>query len=133
MTAPQGNVEDRDSTIVPGTVFTERQVRLLKIVVIALGVLLVGGFLFVIGTIAYQASKLGSDPQAVSAGEGGPAALSEAGDVLELAVPRGAKVVATSLDGDRLAIHFATRAGPEIVVVDVRRRTVLARVRPKAE
>ena len=33
-----------DNTPLPGTVFTPRQVRLLKIAVIVMGILLVGGF-----------------------------------------------------------------------------------------
>ncbi len=45
------------SDVVPGTVFTERQVRILKRVVIAMGVMLVGGFILVISVIVYQASN----------------------------------------------------------------------------
>ena len=45
-----------DNTPLPGTVFTPRQVRVLKIAVIVMGLLLVGGFAFVLAAIAYQAS-----------------------------------------------------------------------------
>ena len=41
----------------PGTVFSGRQVRILKIAVIAMGILLVGGFAFVLAAIVYQASR----------------------------------------------------------------------------
>ena len=46
-----------DNTPLPGTVFTPRQVRVLKIAVIVLGILLVGGFAFVLAAIVYQASR----------------------------------------------------------------------------
>ena len=45
-----------DNTPLPGTVFTPRQVRVLKIAVIVMGLLLVGGFAFVLAAIVYQAS-----------------------------------------------------------------------------
>jgi hypothetical protein len=48
-----------DNTPLPGTVFTPRQVRVLKIAVIVMGILLVGGFAFVLAAIVYQASKGG--------------------------------------------------------------------------
>ena len=40
-----------ESSTVPGTVFTPRQVRMLKIAVIVMGVLLVGGFAFVLAAM----------------------------------------------------------------------------------
>ncbi len=48
-----------DNTPLPGTVFTPRQVRVLKIAVIVMGILLVGGFAFVLAAIVYQASQGG--------------------------------------------------------------------------
>ena len=48
-----------DNTPLPGTVFTPRQVRMLKIAVIVMGLLLVGGFAFVLAAIVYQASRGG--------------------------------------------------------------------------
>jgi len=50
-------VNEPDNTPLPGTVFTPRQVRVLKIAVIVMGLLLVGGFAFVLAAIVYQASK----------------------------------------------------------------------------
>jgi len=46
-----------DNTPIPGTVFTPRQVRVLKVAVIVMGLLLVGGFAFVLAAIVYQASR----------------------------------------------------------------------------
>ena len=48
-----------DNTPLPGTVFTPRQVRVLKIAVIVMGLLMVGGFAFVLAAIVYQASQVG--------------------------------------------------------------------------
>src|SRR5215468_5215052 len=45
-----------DNTPLPGTVFSPRQVQALKIAVIVMGLLLVGGFVFVLAAIVYQAS-----------------------------------------------------------------------------
>ena len=108
-----------DHTPLPGTVFTPRQVRVLKIVVIVMGILLVGGFAFVLATIVYQASK---------GGQSGAAAL-PAGLETGLPIPKDATVTALSLDGDRLALHLNSAAGAEIVVVDLRTGKVIARIR----
>ena len=51
---------ETNSSPVPGTVFTPRQVRILKVAVIAMGILLVGGFAFVLAAIVYQASRPGT-------------------------------------------------------------------------
>ena len=57
-------VSEPDNTPLPGTVFTPRQVRVLKIAVIVMGILLVGGFAFVLAAIVYQASKGGQSSMA---------------------------------------------------------------------
>lgn len=110
-----------DNTPLPGTVFTPRQVRVLKIAVIVMGILLVGGFAFVLAAIVYQASKGGQS----AVGVGAPPAGIEA----ELAIPKDATVTALSLDGDRLALHLNSAAGFEIVVVDLRTGKLIARIR----
>lgn len=104
----------------PGTVFTPRQVKLLKITVIALGILLLGGFFFVVAAIVYQASRLGQDHAAVRAqarGEG------------EFQMPPGAAVRSMTLDGNHLAMQLGGAAGDEVVVLDVRDGRVLSRIR----
>ena len=64
--------DEPDNTPLAGTVFTPRQVRALKIAVIVMGILLVGGFAFVLAAIVYQASKGGQEgaPAAVLGGIG---------------------------------------------------------------
>lgn len=117
-------LNEPDNTPLPGTVFTPRQVRVLKIAVITMGILLVGGFAFVMAAIVYQASRGGQS----SAGTGGavPGALET-----ELAIPKDATVTSLSLDGDRVALQLNSATGPEIVVIDLAGGKVVARVRLK--
>jgi hypothetical protein len=119
-----------DNTPLPGTVFNPRQVRLLKIAVIVMGILLVAGFAFVLAAIVYQASRLGDGAAPVGATVSQPMALPE-GLAAELPIPQGAEVTTLSLDGDRLAVHLKSQAGAEIAVIDLRSGKVLARVRLK--
>ena len=116
-------LNEPDNTPLPGTVFTPRQVRLLKIAVIVMGILLVGGFAFVLAAIVYQASRGGQDGAAAGAE---PIAA-------ELHVPKDATVSTLSLDGGRLALHLQSSAGAEIVVIDLATGKTLARVRLKPE
>jgi hypothetical protein len=116
-----------DNTPLPGTVFTPRQVRALKIAVIVMGILLVGGFGLVMATIVYQASKLGD--KKVSAPAATPATLAAAA----LSLPQGATVSSMALDGDRLALHLQTSTGPEIAVIDVVTGKVLSRIKINAD
>jgi hypothetical protein len=114
-------LNEPDNTPLPGTVFTPRQVRALKIAVIAMGILLVGGFAFVLATIVYQASRSGqvrTVPQAALEGAVGA-----------LAIPKDATVGSMSLDGDRLALHLNSAEGPEIVVIDLKTGKVISRIR----
>jgi hypothetical protein len=116
---------DSDNTPVPGSVFTPRQIRMLKLAVIAMGVLLVGGFAFVLGTIVYQASRLGQDR--IASGSG--VSLGQADASIDLPVPQNATVAAISLDGSRLAVYLNSSAGPEIAVIDLKSRAVVARIK----
>jgi hypothetical protein len=99
-------------------------VRVLKIAVIVMGILLVGGFAFVMAAIVYQASHLG---------EKKPAAPALPVPETTLAIPEDATVSALALDGGRLAIHLNSRTGPEIAVIDLTTGKVLSRIRLKTE
>lgn len=112
-----------DNTPLPGTVFNPRQVRVLKIAVIAMGILLVGGFAFVLAAIVYQASRGGQS--SVPAGAEAVAA--------ELQIPKDASISTLDLDGDRLALHLQSAAGAEIVVIDLKTGKMLARIKLKPE
>jgi len=117
-----------DNTPLPGTVFTPRQVRGLKIAVIVMGILLVGGFAFVMAAIVYQASRLGDKKVQASPGQ-----TSLPAEVSGLALPPGATIAAMALDGDRLALHLHTSTGQEIAVIDVTTGTVLSRIKIDAD
>ncbi len=121
--------DESDNTPLPGTVFTPRQVRMLKIAVIVMGILLVGGFAFVMAAIVYQASKLGEKP--AGAPEAPAAAVSQATEAVPgaLALPPDATVTSMALDGDRLALHLQSSAGAEIAVIDVTSGKVLSRIK----
>ena len=120
-------LDEPDNSPLPGTVFTPRQVRALKIAVIVMGLLLVGGFAFVLAVIVYQASRGAQD-------KASPLPPAAAGGVAaELAIPKGASVTALSLDGDRLALHLNSASGPEIAVIDLKTGTIIARIKLKPE
>lgn len=117
-----------DNTPLPGTVFTPHQVRVLKIAVIVMGILLAGGFAFVLAAIVYQASHAGKGIQPTGAdAEARTLALSE------LPIPKDATVTSLALDGNRLALHLNSPAGAEIVVMDVTTGRALARIKLKAQ
>ena len=46
-----------------------------------------------------------------------------------LTVPEGSKVTTMALDGNRLAVHFTTADGGEIVIVDLTTGRVLSRIK----
>jgi hypothetical protein len=119
--------EPEVSSALPGTVFTPRQVRILKIAVIVMGVLLVGGFAFVLAAIVYQASRPAQDAGVA----GAPVVQGQPGTSIDLPVPSGAAVSAMSLDGNRLAVHFNGPSGSEIAVIDLASGKVVAHVRLK--
>ena len=117
-------LNEPDNTPLPGTVFTPRQVRVLKLAVIVMGILLVGGFAFVLAAIVYQAFK---------GEQNGPSSGIEPPVAAELHIPKDAAVSALALDGDRLALHLNSVEGPEIVVIDLATGKTLARIRLKPE
>lgn len=121
---------ESQSDIVPGTVFTARQVRILKIVVIAMGVLLIGGFVLVIAVIVYQASGVGESATPVqSALRPADPAPPQAG----LIVPQGMSISHMALDGDRLAVHLTGPKGSEIRIIDLGTGAVVRRIPLKSE
>ena len=116
---------DAQNETIPGTVFNARQVRILKIVVIVMGLLLVGGFAFVVAAIVYQATRMDE-----SDGVDRPAQVMEdqAGE-LGLDVPSGTRIEGVTLDGKRMAVHLSGPSGAEIAVIDIDKGRVIARIR----
>jgi Family of unknown function (DUF6476) len=93
-----------------------RNVRVLKYVVIFLGVLLIGCFVSVFGIIGYRLAN----PQA-----------REAPNHSELDMTIGANVQLgqVSLNGDRLAVHLHGVAGDELLVIDTRHGRLVSRIK----
>ncbi|MGD9867798.1 MAG: hypothetical protein AB7U38_07355 [Hyphomicrobiales bacterium] len=122
-TQPQEQAPDKP---VPGTVFTPRQVRVLKVAVIFMGILLVGGFALVMGAIVYQASNLGKSavPAAIPAGE--PARA-------ELALPEGARILNMATGEGKLVLHVEAGGAGELVILDMATAKVLSRVRLRTQ
>jgi len=116
---------DAKNETIPGTVFSARQVRILKILVIVMGLLLLGGFALVVAGIVYQASRFG---ESELAGASAQAMTGQSGE-LGLPVPSGTRIEGVTLDGKRMAVHLAGPAGTEIAVIDVEKGKVIARVR----
>ncbi len=111
----------------PGTVFTPRQVRVLKWVVIGLGVLLVVCFGLVIFGLVYQASSIGQATDAPVMQNG--VAASAAPPVMALDTESGQSVAGVTLDADRLAVHLKGTQSEEIAVIDVKSGRVLRRIK----
>jgi len=126
--------EDGDDALIPGTMFTERQARILRHAVIIMGIALVAGFALLIGIIVYKASqpaKTGPDvaPQMPTIGTPVPAPT-HLSDValnnglprrLTGLMPRGAKLLETKINGDRLLLTLQTRQkNLKLILIDLK-------------
>jgi hypothetical protein len=104
----------RDDPTEPGEqaaiVLGDRHVRMLRIAVIAMGVVLVVGFVAVIARIVYLVNR-GSDP--------GTTASQPIREAARLALPAGASVRHISLAGQRLAVHYEGPGGSGILILDL--------------
>jgi hypothetical protein len=86
--------------------------RLLLRVVYIMGIALVLLFLVLVGAIIWKAThKPAAEPQRPP-------------PVVDLGVPAGTTVHSVTLDGDRLAVN----TGTEVIVVDIRKNSIIARV-----
>ena len=117
--------EDLDG-VIEGTVFTERQVVLLKRVVIGLGLLIILGFALMISIVVYRATQMSED------NTGGQAVISQSvsqanAKLAAIAIAQGSKVISTSVDGSRVAITVQNKSGYSILVIDARSGKLLSR------
>ncbi len=106
-----------------------RMERIMRIVVIVLGVILFVGFVFVIGTIAYRIAnpdwKDKNTTEAVSAPPGDQILA----EMVEVVRPGGAELVAATGSGDLLYLHFRSGdEGDRIIVVSLATGAVRATV-----
>ena len=103
-----------------------RQERVLKAIVIGLGVLIVICLAVIVATIAWRATRAAPGRSAAA----GTATAAQSGPALEaaLALPSGATVRTMSVSGDRLAVHYVSSGGDGIIVVDLRTGQPIARL-----
>lgn len=97
------------------------QLRALRFAVIGMGVVLIIGFMVILGRIFYLASR----PGALSST---PAAIALAAEPA-LDLPAGANVKSLSLSGNRLAVQYVSPAGDGIAIVDLETGRTLSRVK----
>lgn len=90
-----------------------QNIKLLKAVVIGLGVLLVAGLALLVAAILVRSGAL------MRAGEGAPTALT---------IPGDARIVDMSLGDGMLAVRVAQGESEEIVIVDAKTGQVLRRL-----
>ena len=96
--------------------------RLLKIIVIVLGILLVVGFIVVIATIIIRLGSLGDEQTADSALA--PAVLAAPG-TYDLPLVTGETIQDFTLDGPRMAVHVQGPKGGRMLIVDLNSGAVL--------
>ncbi len=92
-----------------------RNVKLLKTVVIVLGVLLVLGTIVLISAIVYRASKLSSAPPVQ-------------GFKLESKLPEGSTVKSTQMVGDRMAVRVQIGDREQIILFNIKKGTEIGRI-----
>ena len=90
-------------------------VRVLKWVVIVLGIFLVAALVTVFGVIGYRLARPGPQLAPVEA-------------VIALPVRPGTEIGEFQLNGNRMAVHLRHRTGSELVVIDVRTGKLLSRI-----
>lgn len=93
-----------------------RQVRVLKIIVIVLGIMLLAGFAVVIGRIAYLATQPGRGIGSVPARE------------VSVALPPGAVIRSTAVSGDRMTVQFEAAQQTGFVIINLTTGQVISRI-----
>lgn len=113
----------------PGHPFTPRQIRMLRLSVIIMGVLIILGLIALIYGMARQAKKL-STPREPSIAETLPSGTPFSGHIPNA----GGEVKSMVLDQGTLAIHMAPAEGQggapgQIILFDIRRNREIGRIR----
>jgi hypothetical protein len=84
--------------------------RALKVLVIAMGVLLVAGVIGLGFAVEYRLNHPRQAPAAAAAPAGAPSTLT-------LDLPQGARVVGAEANGDRLVVRVALASGSEELII----------------
>lgn len=93
--------------------------RVLKTVVIIMGVMLVAGFIVLVAVIIGRAMTLGQNGSGVASPESA---------VIEIIQAPGARLVSYVVEGKAVVAHISHVGGDEIVVIDWRQGTILRRM-----
>ena len=120
-----------DNAPIPGTVFNKRQARLLKYLVITMGLMLLFGFALMIGIIAYRASQPATSiesiappgvsvPQTTNPVKALAIASPKTMRKIEGLIPRGASYLDSTISGNRLILTLQTRdKGLKLILIDL--------------
>lgn len=113
----------------PGTVFNARQVRMLKIAVIAMGVALVLGFALLIAGMVREASKVGQgNTSAQSVPASGPVSRPAVSAGAALNLKPGQSIAHMAFSDNRIAVHLTGPEGAEIRIIDLGTGAVTAQI-----
>ncbi len=96
---------EEDKPLDPATEKVRR--KMVRLLVISIGVMMIG-LMAVLGAIVY---KIGSKPDATNVANQGYAIPGEPGFEGRIDLPQGARIVSTSLDGDRVLLQLQLESG----------------------
>ncbi len=125
----RGNIDARAPSPGSKDEVLMRELRLqrnLKILVATLGFLIFAG----LGGIAWKMMALSKERAANSGASTTAASKPDSSDFL-LELPKGARVVSTSISGNRLAVHYEGPSGSGIAVIDLDTGKRIAGVKPQ--
>lgn len=120
---------NKDEASGSGADFTPRQIAILKVAVLVMGVIFIVGFATLIGTIFYQSTQLAESSTQPSKAPAGGQPVS----AFDVTVGANQTVEGVTLDGNRVALSLNGPKGREIAIVDVVQGKVISRVRLKPE
>ncbi|MCP4933892.1 MAG: hypothetical protein GY927_06710 [bacterium] len=130
-----------DNAPIPGTVFNKRQARMLKYLVIVMGLMLIFGFALMIGIIAYRASQPATEPKPIA-----PAAVTVPTNTIKATmsvqnlaaappiatrtikslIPKGATYLDSTVNGNRLVLTLQTKnKGLNLLLIDLDRWRII--------
>lgn len=112
--------EPTEPEAAPGIVLGDRHVRMLRVAVIAMGVILIVGLAAVVARVVYLVGRGGSKASLT--------AESTLKDRALVTLPSGAVVRNVSLSGPHLAMQYDAPSGSGIVILDLATGKVISRV-----
>lgn len=123
---------NRDEAAGSGADFTPRQIAILKVAVLVMGVIFIVGFAALLVTIFYQSTQLVTKSTDQTTPSAPPAGASPV-PAFDIAVSKDQTVESVTMDGNRVALYLNGPDGREIAVVDLVNGKVVSRVRLKGE